>query len=104
MFFFHFYEKLELCQIKCERCVISSIEEILTLNATNLYYVFTSHLCATPGGRFREYAILITAYTRHRHWYCIIVRGICAAKNICFHCPVVKMPFYQAKYLLLHVC
>lgn len=52
---------------------------ILNITATN---VFTSYLCATSGGRFREYAILIAAYTRHRHWYCIIIRGICVAKNI----------------------
>lgn len=60
-----------------------------------------THLCATSGGRFREHAILIAAYTRYGHWYCIIIRGIYATKNIFFHCLASKMSFYPA-ILLLH--
>lgn len=40
------------------------------------------YLCATPGGRFREHTILIAAYARHGHWYCIIISGICSSDNV----------------------
>lgn len=35
------------------------------------------YLRATPRRRLGENAVLIAAYTRHRHWYCVVVRGVC---------------------------
>ena len=35
-----------------------------------------NYLCATSGGLGKD-TILITADTRDRHWYCIVVRCIC---------------------------
>jgi len=41
----------------------------------------TAYLCATPGGRFGEHAVLIAAYARHGHRYRVIIGGICATKD-----------------------
>jgi len=49
-----------------------SIPRSDTLDATRE----TAYLCATPGGRFGEHAVLIAAYTRHGHRYRVVVGGI----------------------------